>query len=115
MPTQSIYEYADGSANLYSLNGNTLSYDPVRPEESSTGTYSGGDPKTVQLTRPQADSIRLLLNEAFNNTADQIPDRVKGSGAVYINDGKNQKKFILRQGSEDINRVELALKNVLSK
>ena len=42
MPTQSLYEYADGSANLYSLNGNTLSYDPVRPEESSTGTYSGG-------------------------------------------------------------------------
>ena len=73
----------------------------------------GGDPKTVQLTPSQADSIRLLFNKAFNNTADHISDRVKGSGAVHINDGKNQKRFILKQGSEDINRIELALKKCL--
>ena len=113
MTTQPLYEYADGSANLYSLEGNTLSYDPVKPEESSTGMYSGGEPKTVQLTQHQADSIRLLMEEAFTHNTAHIQDRLKGSGAIYISADKTKKQFILEPGCEDLKKIEAVLRKCI--
>jgi hypothetical protein len=113
MSTKSFYKYANGSADVYTLTGTILEYDPVQPEESSTGTYSGGDPKTVTLTTSQADSLRALMDQAFNHTAVHIPDRVKGSGRVSIGSGKQSKHCILAQGCEDIKIIEDALKKSL--
>lgn len=113
MTTQRYYEYADGSANVYKLTGTTLEYDPIRPEESSTGTYSGGNPKTVTLTNAQADSLRVLMDKGFANTSVQIPDRVKGSGLIRIGDGKDRKQCILVQGCAEIKTIEGALKKCL--
>jgi hypothetical protein len=45
----STYQYADGSANVYRIKPDSLEYIPVKPEESSTGMYSGGEPKKVAL------------------------------------------------------------------
>src|SRR5688572_24683607 len=108
MSTTSYYKYADGSANVYVLTGTVLEFDPVQPEESSTGTYSGGDPKTVTLTTSQADSLRALMDQAFNHTAVHIPDRVKGSGRISIGSDKQSKHCILVQGCEDIKIIEAA-------
>jgi hypothetical protein len=113
MSTTSIYKYADGSANVYTLTGTALAYDPVRPEESSTGTYSGGEPKTVTLTTSQADSLRVLMDQAFSHNAVHIPDRVKGSGLVGISVGKQSKHCILAQGCDEIKIIEDALKKCL--
>jgi hypothetical protein len=113
MSTQSVYEYSDGNANLYSLKGTTLNYSPTKPEESSTGIYSGGEPKTVTLSELQADSIRTLIEAVSGNTSIQITDRVKGSGMIRLSDRKNKKQFILQPGSEENKSIESTFKKYL--
>ena len=103
-PTQ--YEYADGSGNRYILTPTSLSYIPVKPGESSSGTYSGGEPKEILLKDGQFNSIRTLLDNAINNTSIHIQDRVKMSGAISIVYKKERKQYILRPGSEELKAIE---------
>lgn len=41
--------YYDKNNNTYSISPNMVSYRPMTPEMSSSGTYSGGDPKDVEI------------------------------------------------------------------
>src|SRR6187455_400465 len=78
--THDQYEYADGSANLYRLTEKELEYLPVQPEESSTGFYSGGEPKTVPVTVEQYNTLKDLFDQALENSSIHIADRMKTSG-----------------------------------
>src|SRR5688572_2685145 len=84
MKTDHRYVYADGSANRYIITPDSLEYDPVTPAESSTGTYSGGDPKIVSISAEQFESISQLFDEAIAHKAAHIQDRIKTSGAISI-------------------------------
>lgn len=114
MNTQPTYTYADGSANLYILTPTTLEYDPVTPEESSTGMYSGGEPKTVTITGEQFASIKALLESAIKNPSVHIKDRTKTSGAISVKQGTNEKKFIIAPGCAEQIAIETLVKSVIS-
>ncbi len=109
------YVYADGSANRYIITPTMLEYDPVTPKESSTGTYSGGDPKTVSISTKQFESIGRLFDKAVANKAVQIKDRVKMSGAVWIEKGAARTEVILAPGCEEKEEIERLLKEILSE
>lgn len=113
MTTETTYHYADGSGNAYILSGNVLTYDPVTPAESSTGTYSGGEPKTVTLNPQHVQAVIDVLEKGIRKTADQIEDREKGTGEIIIISGKKQKRYILRMGSEALDEIEGLLKGLL--
>src|SRR5687768_1138821 len=98
MKTTNRYIYADGSANRYIITSNTLEYDPIKPEESSTGMYSGGDPKTVSISAGQFDSIRHVFENAVSNRAVHIENRIKTSGAIDIFNGDTHTHVILAPG-----------------
>ncbi len=108
------YEYADGSANLYLLTETTLEYLPVKPEESSTGMYSGGDPKTVTVTPAEYNELKDLLDEALEKTSIHIPDRIKTSGMISRM-GSTKKQCIIKPYCEEMKAIEGTLKKVLSK
>jgi hypothetical protein len=109
------YTYADGSANQYIITPSTLEYDPVTPEESSTGTYSGGDPKTVSISPEQFDSIRHLLDKAISNTAVHIEDRIKTSGAIAAVKGNVRTQVILAPDCAEKKAIENLLKKIISE
>ena len=109
------YVYADGSANRYIITSDTLKYDPVRPEESSTGTYSGGDPKVVSISPEQFESIGQLFDKAFANKAVHIEDRIKTSGAISIVKGETRTQIILAPGCDEKEAIESLLKQILAK
>ena len=109
------YTYADGSANRYIITPDTVEYDPVRPEESSTGTYSGGDPKTVSISVEQFDSIRHLLDLAISNPAVHIEDRIKTSGAIDVVKGKNRTRVILAPGCAEKVAIENLLRKIIAE
>ncbi|QOI98095.1 MAG: hypothetical protein HRU69_11630 [Flammeovirgaceae bacterium] len=113
MTADTIYQYADGSGNRYTLRGNTLTYDPVTPTESSTGTYSGGEPKSVTLTAQQVKLIIRVLEEATKKTSDHIENREKGTGLITIITGNKQQHCIVRRGSNTIAEIESLLKQHL--
>jgi hypothetical protein len=105
--SMTTYHYADGSGNRYTITSTQLSYDPVKPEESSSGVYSGGEPKTVSLTRDRYADIRTALEKAISNKAIHIPDRIKMSGLIIDSDGK---KYLLAPGSAEVKELESLLR-----
>ena len=106
------YEYADGNGNLYVITKRNLNYVPVKPEESSTGTYSGGQPKTMSLTTEQFESIREAL-EAGIKSDNHIQDRVKMSGVISVIGEKDKTQYILTPGSPEIKTIETLLKEII--
>jgi hypothetical protein len=93
---------------------NTLEYDPVTPEESSTGMYSGGDPVTVSITSEQFESIRNLIHGAISNQAVHIKDRIKTSGAIDLVEGQTHKHVILDPKCAEKAAIENLLKKVIA-
>lgn len=114
MNTPIHYEYADGSANLYLLTETSLEYLPVKPEESSTGRYSGGDPKTVAVTPAEFNELKDLFDKALENTSIHIPDRMKTSGMISMI-GSTKKQCIIKPGCAEMIAIEEALKRTLYK
>lgn len=108
------YEYADGSANLYLLTETELKYLPVTPEESSTGQYSGGEPKTVSITPVEFNEMKSLFDNALENTSIHIPDRMKTSGMISLT-GSDKKQCIIKPYCTEMKDIEAKLKGLLSK
>ena len=114
--SQSIhYEYADGSANRYVITSTQLEYIPVKPEESSTGMYSGGDPKKVTLNPEQYEAIQGVLEKAINTPSIHIADRMKTSGLIVRIKGDETAHYVLQPQSEAIQEIENLLKRILGK
>lgn len=115
MQAQPQYTYADGSANRYIITASSLQYLPIKPEESSTGMYSGGDPANVNLTEAQFKSVQQLLEKAISATGNHITDRIKMSGAVTRTTASDTVTIILKPGVPEQAALESALKQLLKK
>jgi hypothetical protein len=113
MKTDRRYEYADGSANRYIITTSKLEYDPVTPAESSTGTYSGGDPKIVTISAAQFEEIGQLFDKALRNEAVHIQDRMKTSGEILVIKGDAQTRVVLAPGCAEKEEIESLLKKSL--
>jgi hypothetical protein len=107
------YEYADGSANLYLLTPTHLRYLPVTPENSSTGMYSGGAPKTVSITESQFNQLKKLFDGALDNPAIHITDRIKTSGMISRM-GSDTKQCIIKPHCAEMLQIETLLKSILN-
>jgi hypothetical protein len=55
------YEITDGNANLFRLSPERIEYLPVTPALSSSGVYSGGEPR-----------VRIIKTEAFKRLSDLL-------------------------------------------
>lgn len=106
MRTPTDYFYSDGNSNQYILRGSTLSFNPVRPKESSSGTYSGGQPKTVTISSKQASDLKSLLEQAISNVEAHQPNRVKGTAAIIITRGGEERRCVLKRDSREIALVD---------
>lgn len=77
-----LYEYSDGNANLYILTAYRLRYIPVKPEDSSTGFYRGGEPFEVILSKTEYNQLKGLLEQAICEADSHVSSRLKGSGKI---------------------------------
>jgi hypothetical protein len=94
-------EYRDGSANAYSFSDSgAFRYRPITPAESSTGMYSGGDPRAGQLDDTTLTALWQRVRELEANTAIHGPDRNKGTGAFAITEAGPARSFIVERGPE---------------
>jgi hypothetical protein len=115
MSPQPELTYADGSANRYVITPTQLNYIPVKPEESSTGIYSGGEPAQVALSSEQFNHVKELFESALAQTDQQITDRIKTSGLVVIQNGTVRREAILKPGSPILIQLEAELKKIAER
>lgn len=93
--------YSDGSANAYRFEGDgRFDYDPVTPERSSTGMYSGGDPRSRRLDAEQLASLWQRVQALAEASALHVEDRAKGTGSFHLVDHTGTRSFIIKRGAE---------------
>jgi hypothetical protein len=113
METPSHYEYADGNGNRYIIGNATLEYIPVRPETSSSGVYSGGDPATVRITEEQYRMLADAMEGALNNAEIHEQYRAMMTGAITKMSSAATSTTIIRAGSGEKQVIEDLLKEIL--
>ncbi|MEM7581969.1 MAG: hypothetical protein AAF560_01195 [Acidobacteriota bacterium] len=96
--------YWDSSGNGYRFTANPdgtarFVYRPVTPEQSSSGTYSGGDPCEATLEPRDVAALFERVNELAASSALHIEKRQMGTGQFRIHEGDMVRRFILRNGS----------------
>jgi hypothetical protein len=103
------YTYVDGSANSYEVTPTSVQYIPIKPENSSSGTYDGGEERTVAIDSATFSGIDSLFTDAIKDTSSHIKNRIKGSGMILYFDSGTEKSIILRSGSKSKNNLEQVL------
>jgi hypothetical protein len=105
--------YSDGSGNRTSIwsdpAGAGWAYDPVQPIESSSGTYSGGDPATGVLTADQAAAVLAVFDDAAKNGKPVGDGRPMGTGQVTILRGD-----VVQEAVIDATSAQRALEAILA-
>ncbi len=95
-------DYADGSANTYRFRADGevahFEYIPITPEQSSTGLYSGGDPRSGVLDAITLAALWQHVRELEANAAVHVEDRGKGTGAFRVVEGSATRSFIVARG-----------------
>ena len=97
--------FADGSNNNFTFGQTaedapaTFAYVPVTPEQSSSGLYSGGQPKQGNLNPEQSAALWEWVNRmAADTEAHLVDQRPKGSGQVDVQSGEQEQSFVLANG-----------------
>lgn len=98
---------ADGAANGYhftrAADGSVqFVYEPVRPEQSSTGFYSGGPPReeTLDAADPRLTELWATLQKLAADETKHTPDRAKGTGAIAWDGLTGKRDFIIVMGPD---------------
>lgn len=97
--------YADGAANLYGFDGGSdevlFAYEPMTPERSSSGMYSGGEPRSLTLAAadPRLAAIWAEVARLEADVTTHVESRRKGDGAVTITAGAEPRRFLVERAA----------------
>jgi hypothetical protein len=108
------YTYADGSGNKYKLQKFKLSYFPITPDMSSSGTYSGGEPFKIDLER--LDLIKLIdvFERALWANKDHTEKRTMGSGIIIKELEGDSQRFYLKYNSDSMTEIDKRFREIKS-
>ncbi len=76
--------YNDGNANTYVITSKNFTYKPVKPMKSSSGTYSGGEPKYFEIDNSKFNNIFIRAEQIVTNDKIKINTRQMGTGFIKI-------------------------------
>ena len=75
----------------------------MKPMESSSGTYDGGENKTIKINSQQFATIKSFAYKLKMDKPNQTTERLKGNGAIAINklDFQIKMKSVLKKRFEE--------------
>jgi hypothetical protein len=109
-----ILEYSDGNGNYYKITVDSIIYDPITKEMSSSGMYDGGEPVEKSITEKEFLAVKNEFEAIFNKKEIHIQHRMKTSGRLTINEGQGAEKQIIIKHSEEQEKLEKLLKSLLT-
>jgi hypothetical protein len=112
---QTYYIYSDGNSNTYTLDQGKLVYTPVNPEESSSGTYSGGKAAKKGITKDTFKNLSKLLDKAMSDKTDHQEKREMGTGQIVKNSKGKKKTVILKSNSGYKGKIETLFRDLLKQ
>ena len=108
-----MIKYNDGNGNQYIITRESIEYNPVKPKFSSSGIYDGGENVIKQITLHLYNELKSLVKNAIMNKSGHVERRIKMSGAIIFKEGNDEKTCILSPHSEELNEIEIFLKNII--
>lgn len=112
--SQGYYEYADGNNNVYTISETSIKYTPIKKQESSSGVYSGRDPKEKEISNEVYKKLEKLFESAFSAKKEQRTDRVMQSSLLIHYVSKiMSRKIILKPNSACKSKIESELNAIL--
>ncbi|NJO88926.1 MAG: hypothetical protein HC831_08195 [Chloroflexia bacterium] len=107
-------EYSDGNGNYYKITVDSIIYNPITKEMSSSGLYDGGDPVEKSITKVEFLAIRNEFEAIFNKKEIHIQHRMKTSGRLAVNKGQSNEKQVIIKRSDEQEKLEKLLKSLLT-
>lgn len=92
--------YNDGNANAYIISTKSFKYAPVTPMESSSGTYSGGEPKDFEIEQSTFNEIFIRAEKIATTDDIKIDTRQMGTGFIKITFKDSEIKAYIANSSD---------------
>ncbi|GBF50313.1 hypothetical protein LPTSP4_18380 [Leptospira ryugenii] len=109
--------YSDGNGNVYRIsaqkNQYILQYIPVTEAMSSSGTYSGGEPRSVYLSVSEYKNL-IKFMDTIKSSGEDLP-RNKGTSALSYQRNGADWKSVFPYGSKEAKLIEKNLNQHLQK
>ena len=107
------FRFIDMNNNTYYGKPDQLSYDPIQPHESSSGTYSGGEPQEVVLEQSHWTIVKILIQAIIDNESIHMEQRQMLTSRLQVTIDGQKQSWIIRR-SEEQAAFNAYLKQVLA-
>ena len=104
------FDYIDGNNNIYHISPKLLEYQPITPDQSSSGIYSGGHAVKKHLNNEDYQLLINAVQTALNNHAIHIEQRLMGSAMIVYNNKKTT--VLLKHDAKETQALDLFLKTL---
>lgn len=105
--------YTDQNNNRYLADSGTLAYQPITAANSSSGTYSGGEPAEVAITEEVFMQLFQLSQELLQLTEHQAKARQMTTSMLHVNHNGRDEQAMLYPCDER-NEFEALLEALLA-
>ena len=106
------FVYFDGNGNKYYLKQNVLKYFPVKPSESSSGDYDGGEEFTKYLNAAQHQKLSSLFFKLIILKTCHTTQNIKPNCTIKLLQRQGNKEFIIKATCKENMEVLTFLKNI---
>jgi hypothetical protein len=112
-PPMPTLHYINALGSTYTLQPDSLTYDPMKPERSSSGMADGGDPAARAITSGEYQSLKARFEAAIAAKDQHIKTRLKGCGTISVETDGKSAAYFLAMDSPLKSALEASLKTAL--
>ncbi len=105
-----VMVYTDQSNNSYTITETSVEYDPITPAESSSGTYSGGEPWKKKIDNEVFYVIETWFSDIKKDKTQHLKKRIKPSIVLSVKKGKKKEKVLIAKPNKEFDEYMKLLK-----
>lgn len=103
--SDSIFYYTDQNNNRYTISPDTLSYLPIKKENSSSGEYDGGESATVALSKKEYKTISEKALELLADTSKHTNKRMMMTSIIALKEPSERATLVKSKKRTDFENL----------
>lgn len=107
-----MFVYHDGNGNKYTLNRNILEYFPIKPAQSSSGIYDGGNAFKKTLNAAQQKKLFNLFYKLVTDKPCHSTQNIKPNCSIILLEEEGNEEFIIKANNKTNKLVLIFLKQL---
>ena len=104
-----MFVYHDGNGNKYTLLRNVFEYTPIKPAESSTGIYDGGNAFKKTLNAAQQKKLFNLFYKLVTDKTCYTTQNIKPNCSIILLEEEGNEEFIIKANNKTNKRALIFL------